>query len=47
MPVVEFKKIECDFLVFNITDLSADQQYLNDICIAVNTGDCPMSLSKP
>jgi hypothetical protein len=46
MPVVEFKKIECDFPGVNIADLSADQQYLNDICIAVNTGDCSMSLSN-
>ena len=45
MLIAQFQAIQCDFLEINLNDLSGDQQYLKDICIAVNTGHCPVSLS--
>jgi len=44
MPIVQFQRIDCDFPGVNISDLSADQQYLNDICLAVQSGNCPAPL---
>jgi len=46
MPIAHFQTIQCDFPEISIDDLSSDQQYLKDICIAVNTGHCPVSLSR-
>lgn len=45
MPIAQFQKIECNFPEIGIDDLSADQKYLKDICIAVCSGHCPVSLS--
>jgi len=45
MPISQFQKKQCDFLEISIDDLSGDQQYLKNICIAVNSAHCPVSLS--
>lgn len=46
LPVAQFKKIECEFPALDIRDLSTDQQYLNDICLAVKSGHCDEALSN-
>ena len=45
MPIASYEPIPCDFPVVTADDLSSDQQYLLDICHAVNTGQCSVSLS--
>ncbi|CAH0562965.1 unnamed protein product [Brassicogethes aeneus] len=47
LDLVNFEPIECELdglLTNTITDLSADQQYLLDICKAVSSGVCPTGL---
>ena len=46
LPVIVFEKIEADFPEVTADDLSTDQQYLFDICEAVITGCCSLSLSR-
>jgi len=44
--VVIFLPIENNFpLLENINDLSTDQKYLLDICMAVSSGNCSLDLS--
>lgn len=45
MPIASYEPIPCDFPVVTADDLSSDQQYLLDICHAVITGECSVSLS--
>jgi hypothetical protein len=46
MPVVDFNRIETDFPINTVTDLSTDQQYLFDICHAVVSGQCSDDLAR-
>ena len=45
MPIAQFQKIQYDFPDIRSADLSGEQQYLKDICIAVDSGHCSVSLS--
>lgn len=46
LPVVTFLPIENNLpLLENINDLSTDQKYLLDMCIAVSSGNCSLDLS--
>lgn len=46
MDVVCFEAIDADIPVILKTDLSTEQKYLYEICIAVSSGACPTALSK-
>lgn len=45
LPIVSYEPISCDFPSVTVDDLSSDQQYLLNICQAVITGECSVSLS--
>lgn len=46
LPIVEFSKINGELPVISEAELSTDQKYLYDMCVAVNTGNCSFVLSK-
>ncbi|GBM04569.1 hypothetical protein AVEN_93970-1 [Araneus ventricosus] len=47
LPAISFTTIECTlYEVTNKKDLSTDQLYLMEICVAINYGHCRESLSK-
>lgn len=46
LPVVEFERIDCVIPEVDRQVLSKDQQYLLDICKAIQLGQCPEDLSK-
>lgn len=46
LPVVKFRRIECNLSFVTSTHLSTDQQYLLDICRAIDLGECSASLEK-
>lgn len=44
MPVVNYNIINCELPEVDFLDLSADQKYLFQICVAVSTGECSVDL---
>ncbi|CAG4928614.1 unnamed protein product [Colias eurytheme] len=45
--LINYRSISCILPdISNVQDLSSDQQYLYDICMAINCGHCSISLSK-
>lgn len=45
-PITKFESITVNLLVLDSRELGKDQQYFYNICQAVNSGDCPLELSK-
>lgn len=45
-PVVDFKKIDVNFPDIDFTELSTDQKYLYEICIAISKGTISPSLAQ-
>ncbi|GBM10892.1 hypothetical protein AVEN_42144-1 [Araneus ventricosus] len=46
LPLVAFNSIECDLPSIDPTNLSCDQKYLLDICIAIRSGVGSSDLAK-
>lgn len=47
LPIVEFSKIACELPDIDANfELSTDQKYLHEICLAIKNGYCPEALSK-
>jgi hypothetical protein len=46
LPVVAFNKIEVDVPIIILKDLSADQQYLWQMCDTISKGECSFVKKK-
>lgn len=46
LPVVKFKRIDCELTNIDKKDLSTDQRYLLSMCQAISNGNCSLDLSR-